>query len=243
MGSSDGKNFRLSFTILSPLLKSAWLATLILTSFFISRYFKVENCFPIKTVQVYGAEKVDRQEIQDILLPLVKRGFFSINVDYIKDRLSQIPWVSTAFVRLYWPDRVEVNLIEKKPIAIWNGNTLLSDSGELFTPNQTTFPEHLPKFYGPNGRQILMITYYNDINRLFMPLHVKIVSLEVSPYLNWSLKLDNGISLHLGHKDILTRLDHFVKVYAKIVGDRVADVDYIDLRYPNGLAVRWKAML
>jgi cell division protein FtsQ len=87
---------------------------------------------------------------------------------------------------------------------------------------------------------MFMLKYFNDINRLFAPLHAKISYLELTPYLTWKLRLNNGITMQMGHKDILTRLGHFVKVYPKIVGARAIDVDYIDLRYPNGLAVRWK---
>jgi cell division septal protein FtsQ len=31
-----------------------------------------------------------------------------------------------------------------------------------------------------------------------------------------------------------------VKVYPKIVGMHESDVEYIDLRYSNGIAVKWK---
>ncbi len=50
---------------------------------------------------------------------------------------------------------------------------------------------------------------------------------NLTPYFTWKLTLDNGITMQIGHKDILTRLDHFVKVYPKIVGDRVDDVEYM----------------
>ena len=56
------------------------------------------------------------------------------------------------------------------------------------------------------------------MNRLLTPLHAKISYLELTPYLTWKLTLDNGITLQIGHKDILTRLNHFVKVYPKIMG-------------------------
>jgi cell division protein FtsQ len=85
-----------------------------------------------------------------------------------------------------------------------------------------------------------MLQHFKDINRLLQPLHVRILTLELTPYFTWKLRLDNGMMLQLGHKDILTRLAHFVKVYPKIVGSRVADIEYVDLRYPNGVAVRWK---
>jgi cell division protein FtsQ len=151
-----------------------------------------------------------------------------------------MPWVSGIFVRRYWPDRVEITIIEKNAVARWNEQGLLSDKGEIFSPNQTTYPDKLPLLSGPDGKQITMLQTFIEMNRLFAPLHVRITQLELSPYLSWKLMLDNGMILRIGHKDVLTRVDHFVKVYPKVVGDRIMDVEYVDLRYPNGMAVRWR---
>jgi cell division protein FtsQ len=201
----------------------------------------LSHYFPIRTVRVYGLDHVDHQEIQDLLLPMVSRGFFTINVEYIRDRLLQMPWVADLYVRRVWPDQIEITVIERHAIARWNHVSLLSQAGDLFSPKQKTCPPNMPDLMGPPGQQIVMLQYFKDINRLLLPLHAKISSLELTPYFTWKLALDNGMMLQLGHKDILTRLDHFVKVYPKIVGSRVADVDYVDLRYPNGIAVRWKS--
>jgi len=227
----------------SQLLKLFLLGTLIFSSVFFLNRFNLSHYFPIKTVRVYGVNHIDRMEVQNLLLPLVQRGFFTISVESIKDRLIQQPWVSDIFVRRTWPDQVEVTVVERNPIARWNDGSLLSTTGELFSPRAETYPVDLPQFIGPEGDQIVMLRYFNEISRVLMPLHAKISYLEMTPYFTWKLKLDNGMMLKIGHKDILTRLDHFVRVYPKIVGAHATDVDYIDLRYSNGMAVRWKKPL
>lgn len=228
---------------ITQLVKYALLGTLVISSIFALSQINISRYFPIKTVHVYGLQHVDQTEVQNLLMPLVNHGFFSINVESIKDRLLQMPWVATIFVRRTWPDQVDVTIIEKNAVARWNDESLLSDGGELFSPNQNTYPAHLPLFKGPAGKQMMMLDYFNQMNRLFEPLHAKISYLELTPYLSWKLVLDNQITLQVGHKDILTRLGHFVKVYPKIVGARATDVDYIDLRYPNGIAVQWKTVV
>ncbi|HSW71307.1 MAG TPA: cell division protein FtsQ/DivIB, partial [Gammaproteobacteria bacterium] len=109
-----------------------------------------------------------------------------------------------------------------------------------FSPGSYPWPGTLPYFIGPDGTQGTMLQFFNDFNRELLPLHAKITSLELTPYQLWHLTLDNGIRLHLGHKNILTHLSQFVKVYPKIIGNKVKDVEYVDLRYPNGMAVKWK---
>jgi cell division protein FtsQ len=237
-----GKHLRRPFHYAAKTLNVLLLGVMVLSFVFALNQIKLSDYFPIKNVRVYGVNRVDHKEVQGLLQPLVNRGFFAINVDIIRDRLLQMPWVSDIFVRRNWPDQVDITVIEKNALARWNDTTLLSTSGELFSPKQETYPVDLPRFVGPAGQQVVMLDYFNQMNRLLAPLHAKIAHLELTPYFTWKLTLDNGITLQIGHKDILTRLDHFVRVYPKIVGNRTTDVDYVDLRYPNGVAVRWKTV-
>ena len=224
---------------IAPTLKILVIGGVLLSSIY--SHIDLTHRFPIKNVQVYGVSRVDKDEMEALVKPLVNRGFFTVNVEYVRDRLLQMPWVANTSVRRDWPDRLEIIVVEKSPVARWNEKSLLSETGELFSPKEETYPAGLVTFTGPEGKQIVMLEYYNEINRLLMPLHARIASLELTPYLTWKVKLDNGIALQVGNKDVLTRLGQFVKVYPKIIGDRWADVDYVDLRYPNGVAVRWKA--
>ena len=230
-----------SLHLMFQITKILAIGIVVLTCLFAVNHVKLSRYFPIGTVRVYGAEHIDHQEIQESLTPLVNQGFFAINVDDIRDRLLQMSWVSRVFVRRAWPSEVEVIIKEKNPVASWNDEVLLSDSGELFSPEQETYPANLPRLVGPEGKQIIMLDSFLQINRLLSPLHVRISYLELSAYDSWKLTLDNGIILQVGYKDILTRIEHFVKVYPNIVGTRASEIEYIDLRYSNGLAVRWKA--
>jgi cell division protein FtsQ len=214
---------------------------LVLLTFTYSK-FKNAEYFPIDSVKIFGVKNVDRTEVQTLIAPLVSKGFFDVEVDRIKERLMQLPWISQVVVRRVWPNAVTVSIEEKQPLALWNDTSLLSSKGELFTPAPTSIPAHLPQLSGPSGEHLFMAQYYAKINDVLTPLHFKIARLELTPSMTWNLILDNGIKMSVGHKDVLTRLNHFVKVYSKIVGSRVAEIDYIDLRYPNGMAVRWKSV-
>lgn len=240
MDGRKGRQQRSPFQHFTQITKIALLGIGLISSIFLLTHFNLAQYFPIKTVRIYGANQLDHQEIKDLLTPLVNRGFFTVNMAAIRQQLLQIPWVTDIFVRRIWPDRVEITIIEKQAIARWRKESLLSASGELFTPTQTSSVTDLPQFFGPEGKQMIMLEYFGKLNRLLSPIYAKISYLELTPYDTWKIILDNGITIRMGHKDSLTRIAHFVKVYSKIVGNRTSDVDYIDLRYPNGIAVRWK---
>ena len=210
-----------------------------------STHIKDLQQFPIREVKVIGAEHLDHQLLQRLLVPFVNKGFFDVEVDEIKQRLQQIPWIATVAVRRIWPDQVLITLTERTPIAYWNKTSLLSTTGEVFTPDFHDAPlnlTHLPRLIGPPGKQLLMLQNYLKINKTLDALHLKITELELTPYQSWVILLSSGIKVNAGYKDVLTRLTHFVKVYPKIVGDRASEVDYVDLRYSNGLAIRWKTL-
>lgn len=229
------------FFLLSHFLKIFLAAFLLLSLYFLFNHLQSARYFPIKTVRIYGANQLNQAEVKHLLLPLVSKSFFTLQLNSIRERLARFPWISGSSVRRVWPDKLEIMVYEKKPVAIWNNSILLSETGDLFMPMNQTFEAGLPQLKGPEGKQIVVLEYFMQINRLLFPLHAKISNLELTPFLTWKLILDNGITLQMGRTDILTRLSHFVKVYQKVVGNRAAEVEYIDLRYPNGLAIRWKA--
>ncbi len=221
--------------------KISLIIALIAISFLSVNKIKRTNDFPIHHVKVYGAAHMSHRDVQHALMPLVTRGFFAIDVDAVKEQLLQLPWVANASVWRIWPDQMVIAITERIPVARWNQHSLLSTNGEIFTADENTYPQNLPQFIGPEGEQINMLENFVKMSRIVQPLHNKIAHLELSSYLAWSMTLDNGIKVNLGYKDILTRTNHFVKVYRKIVGKRAEDVEYVDLRYPNGLAVKWKS--
>lgn len=224
------------------LLKIVFSLFIVVCLFLIVNHLKKATYFPIQEVKIIGAQHIDHDEIQHLVAPLVSKGFFAVDVGEIKDRISQTPWVSRLAVQRVWPNQVVVKITEKIPMARWNENSLVGSQGELFHPLAATFPSDLPRFVGPEGNQVQMLTYYRKINNLLSPLHFKILSLEFTPYASWRIIFDNGIKLTAGHKDIMARLDQFVKLYPRVVGNRVDRVEYIDLRYSNGMAVKWKTV-
>lgn len=238
-----GKKPQQPFQYAGKISNPLFFAAILIAGIYLLSNIKLVQFFPIRTVHVYGVNRVNQQEVQEVLTPLVENGFFATKIDRIREKLLEFSWVSDILVRRTWPDLVDVTVKEKNALAYWGDSSLLSENGEVFSPARTTWPQDLPKFIGPAGKQIQMLEHFKNINRILEPIHAKIAYLELTPYEAWKLILDNGMTLQMGQKDVLTRLEHFVKVYSKIIGQRAGDVDYIDLRYPNGVAVKLKTNL
>jgi len=166
--------------------------------------FKTAHYFTIKEVQVIGIHHSDHQAIQHLLMPLVNKSFFMVDVDIIKDRLMQFAWISTVSVKRIWPGQISIQVSERVPAARWNNQSLLSTTGEIFRPAVTEFPSGLPQFIAPDGEQIHMLEYYIQLTRILKPLHFKMTKFELLGTQSSCLTFDNGMKLNIGYKDILT---------------------------------------
>ena len=64
----------------------------------------------------------------------------------------------------------------------------------------------------------------------------------LSPRLAWQLKLQNGMVVDVGREQpkspVGARLMRFVDVYPELVGKRAVRPAVVDLRYPNGFAMK-----
>lgn len=210
---------------------------------FIWFYFELTNVqnFPIKTVQVKGNyPHVSTIVLQDAIKPFVKVSFFALQATDLQSQLQQLPWIASVNVRRIFPSTLIITLQEKQPVAIWNNSALLTKDGILFSPAKDTYPKNLPYLNGPNDEDQHLLSTMQKINDMFRPLNLTVQQLILSPRQSWQLVLSNGITVTIGQRDIWLRLQQLITVFPKIIGNNENKVVSIDLRYPNGIAIKWK---
>lgn len=227
--------------------KRRWLRKLLLgfllVGLLIGGWFKLTNpaTLPVHQVKIEGNfSHIDRSALRETILPFIDKGFLGVDVVSLQDRLQQLPWVYSATIKRIWPDTVVITLVEQRPIARFNANALLNQYGELFSVDATQMSTALPLFTGPVGQQILMWQTYQKLTTLLAPIDLKITILGLDARQSWRLQLSNGIVLFLGKINPEQRLQRFVATYPQIVGSKAAQINYVDLRYPHGMAVGLK---
>lgn len=205
-------------------------------------YFSLVNpiLFPIRKVQVRGSySHVSTQFLQKLITPYVKASFFGLSATNLQHRLEQIPWIAEASIRRKFPSTIVITLQQQQPILIWNNTSLMNQQGVLFTPDSSTIPKNLPRLIGPDGQQQQVFSMMQQLNQFLTPLQLTVQQLNLSSRGAWVMQVSNGIVVVLGKQNIWARLQQFIEVYPKIIGDRANKVISVDLRYPNGLAVKW----
>lgn len=170
----------------------------------------------------------------------VGKSFFATDLSDIKADLERRPWVDSAAVRRVWPDRLVVNIREKKPLAYWGDGRLVSRKGEVFTPANPEVAGTLPTLSGPDEQVREVIDMARSLSDRLAAHGLGFAGLSLASRGAWTLSLANGIQVELGRDQVAERFDRFLTVYESRLASHAAEVSRIDARYGNGVAVRWK---
>ena len=221
-----------------------WILPLIAVAvimFFTNDHLSNPTTLPVKKIRVHGAfENVDEAMLHRAVSGVVAGGYFNVDVAYVRKVVEQLPWVSEASVRRVWPDTLSVSVVEQKPVAISKSVGLINKNGDIFKPIKKSLPIGLPIFDGSSSLNKIMLSKYYEMNSLLINVGQKIVYLKLDARHAVELKLNNGLKLVLGRGENMHRLERFMRIYHKVLANRVNDIEVIDLRYTNGMAIGWK---
>ncbi len=202
--------------------------------------------FPLRQLIVATPiEQVGRGQIEQTARTALVGNFFTVNLDTARNAFEQLPWVRKASVRRRWPDGLELSLEEHVAAARWqrpNGeNALVNTHGEVF-PAMLAGEQALPAFAGPEGSSANVLAHYRQFKEALAPLERRPLVVALTARQAWEVKLDDGVVVELGrdqsNQPVTDRLARFAAYYptAKQKLGNIAGV--VDMRYPNGFAVR-----
>ena len=193
--------------------------------------------FPLTRVELKGTVlRTSTAELEGAL-PRASGNFFAADLGEIRARVERLPWVRHVAVRRVWPGRLEISIEEHVALARWGDDALVNTHGERFLGKT---PEALPSFIGPAGTQTEVARRYARFSAIVAPLGTKVERVVLSARHAWQLRLANGLHLALGRDPEAAelRLKSFVAAYPATLSAGGRRYEYVDLRYPNGFAVR-----
>jgi cell division protein FtsQ len=205
--------------------------------------------FTLKAITIQGVESdlrhVSASTVRNAAIPRIKGNFFTANLDSVRQAFEVVPWVRKAAVRREWPNQLIVTLEEHEALGTWGDDgRLLSVKGDVFTANLAEAEEdgELAAFRGPEGSEKEVITRYRDLQQWFAPAKLTLDSVQLSSRYAWSVKLNNGITVELGteqsSRSLKERVQRLVGIYPDLVARLQDKIESVDMRYPNGLALK-----
>jgi cell division protein FtsQ len=192
--------------------------------------------FPLRGVTVSGSvAHTTREQVETLAREELLGNFFTVDLEATRLAFEKLPWVRSATARRAWPDRLEVAVEEHVAVARWRDSGLVSDRGEVF---EAATDARLPVLIGPEGSAAELVAQYGVFADLLGRAGRAPAEVRLSERRAWELKLDNGDVLELGRQDLVARLARFAAVYQHTVGRLPQRAYRVDLRYPNGFALR-----
>lgn len=212
-------------------------------------WFSRPQVSPIRDVEVHGEfQYLNGKDIELAVKPFLPDGFFGLNMNALKTALAEVPWVESAELRRVWPGKLLVILRERTALAQWMSGGYVSTEGVRFTPERG--PQGLVKLGGPDGSAAAAANNYRRLAPLLAEAGLRLREIESDARRAWRMRIERSrpgsersesIELKLGSADLRDRLQRFTTVYAQALAKDGRALANVDLRYTNGLAVRFAA--
>ncbi len=196
----------------------------------------------IGQIEISGEfENLTRETLYRELVYLTEESFFLVDLKEAQAKIESLPWVESSQVARVWPNRLHFTVKEHQPIALWGTTQLLSHTGELFEPEDRSRYSHLPQLQGPQGSQGSLWQNYVRWSQELNLLGMKVSGISLAARGAWELELEQGVVIKLGREDLQGKMDRLRKIFRAELRDKLPEIEILDARYANGLAVRWKA--
>ena len=191
--------------------------------------------------------------LRNQVVPQLQGNFFSVNLDQVRSLFEEQPWVRRAVVRREFPSRLSVHVEEHQEVALWGsqeqGYRLIDRYGEVFdaSPEEASGQE-MPELNGPDELSPQVLLMYGRLEPLFAPVQSHITALTLEPRGNWTLVLNRSTTLNLAggtEQELAARIQQFIQTIDQVAaqyGRSFADLQYADLRYKTGYAIRLKGI-
>ena len=191
---------------------------------------------------------VDESTVRSAAVQRLRGNFFSMDLAAARAAFETVPWVQHASVRREWPNKLVVTIDEFVALGTWGEQgRLISVDGVLFTANLDEAEQEgkLPALDGPDESAREVAQRMFDLRDWLAPVKLTPRALSLSKRYAWSARLDNGVVVNLGRANdraaLKARIDRLVSVYPRLASALPGRIESIDMRYPNGLALKRRA--
>jgi cell division protein FtsQ len=209
--------------------------------------FRVESS---DNIEVSGMQNVTKAQITEVMGADIGRNIFFIPLAQQKAQLEQIPWVESASVMRFVPNRLMVEIHERTPVAFARvgPRMFLIDAGgtlmELTPKHKFSFPVILGMNPGePLSTRAPRMKIYSEMVRELDSGGARysqdLSEVDLSDIEDVKVRVNDAagdVLVHLGSSDYLRRYKIYV-AHAQAWRQQFQKLESVDLRYDNQIIV------
>ena len=201
-------------------------------------------------IEMSGLSNVTRSQVMEVMGGDIGRNIFFISLDERQKNLQQIPWVESASVMRFAPNRIRIQIQERTPVAFVRvgSKVLLTDAGGTLMDLSSKKKYSFPVIIGVNAAEPLStraarMKIYNQLVReldfdggnyskglsevdLSDPEDVKVLANDP----------EGEVLVHLGSSDYLDRFKIYV-AHLREWRQQFPKLESVDLRYDRQIIV------
>ena len=183
---------------------------------------------------------LSERDVIDLIDENVQTGFLTLNLPDLNRKIVEQDWIRSSSIRRSWPATLIVNIEEEIPVARWGEQQILNNVGDYIDVINKDSVSHLPVIFSQAGDTKEIIKIYQLISELLGPVGLRIDEVESDNAGSWTLTVLSDIKIILGRDQLVEKLQRLQSVWMAELSSQEKNINVIDLRYPNGLAVKWK---
>ena len=110
--------------------------------------------FRVEQIEVTGLKRMDRMSVYAVALDQQSRAMPLVDLEAVRQKLLRYGWIADAHVSRRLPDTLLIDIVERKPAAVWQDNgqlTLIDKEGVLLEPVKPDAIPDLPLVIGPGA--------------------------------------------------------------------------------------------
>ena len=177
----------------------------------------------IKQVQLLGDLRyLDAENLAKDLRIKFNNNYLDTTLTEVVSEVESHPWISAASARRIWPDTLLIEIVEQRPVAVYNDTQYLGLSGDLFEP-PALVDEPMPRLYGALSETTQVYSHYSVFSDRLADF-AKVTSVSRGHDLGWEIELEQGFTLKLGRVDILGRLARARDILIRLDMDRLKKI-------------------
>jgi cell division protein FtsQ len=206
----------------------------------------------VKAISVHG--DVAHQNVVSFRAQLASQmknsltnSFLTVDLQQVRRLFESVPWVRQAVVQREFPNRLRVTLQEHVAVAWWGqpgSGQLVDREGEVFDASPDD-ADGLPELAGSVDQSARIWSLYQQLGSELGRLELPLQRLELNERGSWRATLANGARIELGRgtdEELMTRMHQFTATISQLTDRYPGALQSVDLRYPNGYALRMRGV-
>ena len=200
--------------------------------------------FAIDQLQIKGSFKqIKPQQVEAVVMQKPLGNFFSIDLDDIKQRVEQLPWVQQADVRREWPNSLLIHVDEQEAVMRWQNDRWVNPLGQIIDLPIAPNSSKQIVLSGSEKDSLRMMHTASQWAQRVSRIGLQLIGLSLSDRQAVSLTLlevsrQSQFQVMLGRTEVEQRLTRFLTLFEQQYRNSDQRLLRVDVRYPDGLAIK-----